>query len=120
MSVANRIKSMRKELGYSQKLLGEKLGTSRDVINNLENGRVEPTELIIKSICNQFGISYDWLKNGKGDMRDDQSQDSVAAIIDELMAGENETAKAVFRAFARFDDRDWQTIQKIMDEMQKK
>lgn len=120
MSVADRIKSMRKELGYSQKLLGEKLGTSRDVINNLENGRVEPSELIIKSICNQFGISYDWLKNDKGDMRDGQDQDSVAAIIDELMAGENETAKAVFRAFARFDDRDWQTIQKIMDEMQKK
>lgn len=118
MNISDRVKQLRKELGLSQKAMGERLGTSRDVINNLENGRVEPTELIIKSICNQFGVSYDWLKNGYGEIW--ESQDSVTGIIDELMAGENETAKAVFRAFARFDDRDWQTIQKIMDEIQKK
>ena len=120
MTIAERIKAIRKERGYSQRLFGEKLGTSRDVINNLENGRVEPTEIVVKAVCREYGVSYDWLKYGEGRQWADPEEENIAGMVDELMAGENETAKAVFRAFARFDDRDWETIRNIAEELQKK
>ena len=120
VTIAERIKTIRKERGYSQRLFGEKLGTSRDVINNLENGRVEPTEIVVKAVCREYGVSYDWLKYGEGPQWAGPEEENIAGMVDELMAGENETAKAVFRAFARFDDRDWETIRKIAEELQKK
>ena len=120
MGISNRIKQLRKELGLSQKAFGDKLGVSRDVINNIDNGRVEPTELIIKVICREFNASYEWLKNGSGDMWLSSDDESIGAIVDEIMDGENETAKAIFKAFAKFDDRDWLTIQKVINEIQKK
>jgi transcriptional regulator with XRE-family HTH domain len=120
MSIAERIKVIRKELNISQKAFGEKLGISRDSVNNLENGRAEPTELVIKAICREFGVSYDWLKGEDGAIWVTPNDESISGIIDELMVGENDVAKAIFRAFAKFDDRDWETIRKVAEEMQKK
>ena len=44
----------------------------------------------------------------------DADDESIAAAIDEMMAGENETAKAVFRAFAKMDESDWAAIKKLI------
>lgn len=118
MTISERIRILRKEEGLSQRAFGEKLGVSRDVVNNIENGRVEPAEPIVKLICREFRISYAWLRYGRGTMRTGLEQESVAGAVDELMAGDNETAKAVLRALVRFDDRDWETIRKIMDAWQ--
>ncbi|MBS6700441.1 MAG: helix-turn-helix transcriptional regulator [Clostridiales bacterium] len=102
----------------TQEAFGEQLGVSRSVIANLEYGRVEPTEAIIKLICATFNVNYSWLKGGIGEMFI-STDDSVANRIDDLLAGENETAKALFRAFASLDDSDWLTVQKVIDELKK-
>lgn len=102
----------------TQEAFGEQLGVSRSVIANLEYGRVEPTEAIIKLVCATFNVNYSWLKEGIGEMFI-SSDDSVANRIDDLLAGENETAKALFRAFASLDDSDWKVVQKIIDELKK-
>ena len=114
-----RIKALRKLLGKTQKEFGECLGISRDVMANIENARVEPSESIKRLICATFGVDYMWLSTGFGEMFSDPD-DGVSAKIDEILAGENEMAKAIFRAFAKFDDRDWETIGKVFDEVQKK
>lgn len=123
MSIPDRIKKIRKDKELSQKSFGEKLGVSRDVINNIENERVEPTELIQKAICNEYGVSYNWLRYGNGEMYTGANDESIAAMVEELMSGENETAKAVFRAFVKMDESDWNAIrnliQAISDDLKK-
>ena len=64
--VSDRIKEIRSDNGLSQSAFGRKLGVSRDVINNLELGRVEPKESMIKLICYTFQINEDWLMTGHG------------------------------------------------------
>lgn len=64
----SRIKAVRKSLGLSQRAFGEKLGVSRDVINNIELGRVEPKGLFLQHFCEQYNINEDWLNTGEGDM----------------------------------------------------
>lgn len=57
----------------SQREFGEKLGVSRDVISNLEYGRVQPKELLLRHICDLYGVNEDWLKTGKGKMFHDNN-----------------------------------------------
>lgn len=68
--LSDRIKAVRKALKLSQREFGEKLGFSRDVISNLENGRVQPKELQLQHICQLYGVNPHWLKTGEGDMFD--------------------------------------------------
>ena len=63
-----RIENIRKHLGLSRAAFGKKIGVSGDVINNLERGRVEIKDHIIKLICNEFNVNEEWLRNGTGDM----------------------------------------------------
>lgn len=71
-----RLKLLRKSLNLSQAAFGSKLGVSRDVINNIENGRVELKELMVKSISSLFSIDENWLRTGNGNMYI-ESDDSI-------------------------------------------
>lgn len=61
----------------SQADFGKMFHVSRDVIANIENGRVEPSVILIENICNKFDISYDWLRHGLEPMRVERSREEV-------------------------------------------
>lgn len=102
----------------SQEAFAELLGTTRSVIANIEYERVEPAGSMLKLICATFGVDYHWLTTGEGDMLH-VSDNALADRIEELLEGENETAKAIFKALAAFDESDWKTVQKFIDELKK-
>ena len=39
-----------------------------------------------------------------------ESDDQIAKLIDTVLAGENEFARAIFRGFAQFSAEDWQQL----------
>lgn len=67
----NRIKIVREALNLSQREFGEKLGVSRDVISNIEYGRVQPKKLLLQHMCQQYKVNEHWLETGEGDMFDE-------------------------------------------------
>lgn len=66
--VSDRIKTVREALELSQREFGEKLGVSRDVISNIENGRVMPKELLMHHMCKFYKVNERWLQTGAGEM----------------------------------------------------
>ncbi len=66
--IKERLKAIRKHFRLSQGVFGESIGVSRDVISNVESGRVELKDHLVKLICSEFNISEDWLKFGNGSM----------------------------------------------------
>lgn len=64
----NRIREVRSYFQLSRKDFGARMYVSQDVINNVERGRVEPTGMFIKCLCDEFGVCEGWLRSGKGDM----------------------------------------------------
>ena len=66
--ISDRIRDVRDHLDMTRKGFGEKIYLSQDVINNLERGRVAPTELHIKAICEKFNVNEHWLRTGEGEM----------------------------------------------------
>jgi len=61
----SRIKAVRTMLHLSQRGFGEKLGVSRDVICNLEYGRVQPNRLFLNHICEVFHVRPEYLFSGE-------------------------------------------------------
>ncbi len=71
MEIYERIAQLRKDLKLSQDKFGEKLGVSRDTINNIENNRLSRPEqkeplylLICQTSWNGKYVNEDWLRNG--------------------------------------------------------
>lgn len=67
MKIRDRIKYIRTDLHLSQEAFGESLGVSRDVINNMERGRPEAKDYMLKLICKTYRVNYIWLTEGIGD-----------------------------------------------------
>lgn len=68
LAVGKRIKIIRQHFGLSQPKFGEKLGVSRDVISNIEQGRVPLKPLLAEHICSVFSVDMVWLNCGEGEM----------------------------------------------------
>lgn len=76
----DRIKYVREKLGLSQREFGERLGVSRDVISNVEYGRVQPKDLFIQHLCEKYHVSEEWLRSGEGTaFTEDPAESAVTA-----------------------------------------
>lgn len=69
-----RIKVLREELGLSMEKFGGRIGLTRSAISKIESGS-NPSDQTIISICREFNVNEEWLRNGKGDMFLDFSED---------------------------------------------
>ena len=87
----DRLKELRKSLKLSQAAFGAKVGVSRDVINNFENGRVELKDNFIQLICLKFSINEAWLRTGEGDMYRKTTSERLDEIAEELQLTPNQT-----------------------------
>lgn len=117
MEIHERIAYLRKEkLHMSRREFGEKLGVTESVIVNIEYNRLQrpdQKEPLYRLICKEFNISYVWLTEGIEPMYSELDSDSMARI-DDIMNGENEFAKNLFRQFARLDDSEWKALEKLI------
>jgi transcriptional regulator with XRE-family HTH domain len=66
MELHERIKYVRTQLNMSQKVFGEHLGVSRDVIANIEYARVSPPKIFIQHLCSTFCVNLEWLDTDQG------------------------------------------------------
>ncbi len=118
MEIYERIRELRKKhLKMSMEVFGKHLGVSLDVISNIENNRLARPEQkmsLYKLICSEFNISEEWLLNGIGDMyANDEAE--YSALIDQIMSGENEFAKNVFKTFTQFELDDWEALHRMIE-----
>lgn len=113
MEMHERIKELRKNyLKMSQTEFGTRLGVSRSVIKNIELNvlaRPEQKLSLYKLICSEFHVNEEWLLNGTGEIFS-RNETEYSALIDQIMTGENEFAKNVFKTFAAFDEDDWKAL----------
>lgn len=63
-----RIKELRKTLGLSGEKFGEPLGVQRMAISQIETGKNNLSEQMIKSICMAYNVNENWLRTGDGSM----------------------------------------------------
>jgi len=67
-NIHERLKCLRKTLGLSQEEFGKRIGKSLRTIQYWEAGTVQIPDTALKLISQIFGVSYEWLKTGQGEM----------------------------------------------------
>lgn len=103
----DRLKELRKYLGYSQREFAEKLYLSSDLISACEVGRRRLTERNVKQICSTFDVNEEWLLNGNGDMfidptRELEGSDEVKNLYKKLLYLEESQREAIEKIIDTF------------------
>lgn len=65
MSIAERMKRIRRERGLSQERLAEQLNVSRQTVSKWENGLAVPSGDNLNQLGKALGVSVDFLLNGE-------------------------------------------------------
>lgn len=115
----NRIKQVRKDHKLTQVEFGERIGVKGNTITNYENGLRNPTDAVLLSICREFNVSEEWLRTGKGEptIKRTRSQE-IGNFASEVMNLPDENIKnRLIAALVKLDERDWETIEKIVDNL---
>lgn len=63
-----RIRKLRKQLNLTMEKFGQKLGVKKNTVSQWESGANSLTDQMFKSICREFNVNEEWLRNGTGEM----------------------------------------------------
>ena len=90
MTIGERIKAVRTDKKLTLEKFGEKIGIKKSSLSQIENGKVNVTDRVIKSICREFNVNEHWLLTGEGDMFLRLScNDEIAAYVARVMKDED-------------------------------
>lgn len=114
-----RIKELRLKLNLNQSDFANRIGLTTSAISGYESGRRSPNDAIIKSICREFNVNEEWLRNGTKPMFVDKSrEEEIASYMGTLLSRDGEEVefqKKFIKALAKMDVEEWKTIQKFID-----
>lgn len=120
-----RIKQVRKLKNLSQSAFGEPFGASRDMINNVENGRAAVSDMMIAAICRTYNVDEVWLRTGTGDPFPVKSRkDALDEYIGQLSEGKrSDIEQMLIELMAETTVEEWATLanvfKKLADKMNK-
>lgn len=111
-----RIKELRKMLGKNQTEFGEKIGVKQTTIAGYENGSRQPLDTVIASICREFNVREEWLRNGTGDVFKERSRSEIIAeFMGDLLKDEEDSfRKRLIEAMASWDSKDWEDAERLV------
>lgn len=117
MTQGERVKEARKSLNLTLEKFGERLGVTKVAISNIENGNRSLTDQMQKSICREFNISEEWLRDGTGDMFVDLSRDlQLARFFGEVQIDEG-FKKRFVSALSTMTVDEWAFLERKMREI---
>lgn len=121
MTVNDRVKEIRKTEVLTMENFGEKLGVGRTAISNIENGKRNVTDQMIKSICREFGYREEWLRDGIEPKQPPKlEEDELAEYIEDLLSTDNSTytlVKSILKTYNKLDDKSKQVINRTIDKL---
>lgn len=91
-TIGSRVKELRESLNLSQTVFGDRIGVSRDVVNNLERDRVNITDDRLILISKTYGVRYEWLKTGEEPMYPPETDDLLVKVA-KVMEGQSEAKR---------------------------
>ena len=117
MTQGERVKEARKSLNLTLEKFGERLGVRKTAISKIENGENNLTEQMLKSICREFNISEEWLRDGTGNMFVDLSRDlQLARFFGEVQIDEG-FKKRFVSALSTMTVDEWAFLERKMREI---
>lgn len=118
MTANERVKVLRKSLNLSGEKFGAALGVKKNAISQIENGINNISPQMFKSICREFNIREEWLRDGIEPMRNERSKDKkLEVFFDEVLADDNSFRKDFLLTLAQLDVSEWKIAEQFFEAM---
>lgn len=103
MSLGERIKKVRKDLGLTQQAFAEQIGSTQNALTGYETGRRNPSAAALNNICKTFNVSEVWLRTGEGEPFVPAPSGSLDELIQEYRL--DELDREIISEFAKLDEK---------------
>lgn len=116
-----RLSELRKTLNLSMEKFGSRIGITRSAISKMESGSSGLSEQTILSICREFNVSEEWLRNGSGEMfvsstPFERAYNRFGYIMENSSPRKIATLTALLELVYAVPDDKWEEIAKQYDE----
>ena len=109
-----RLKELRKALGFTQQEMADKLGIKRNTIAQYEIGRNPPTDTVVTLICREFDVNEEWLRTGAGPMFVEKTRDEeLAEFFGKVLAGDPDFRRRLLSAMSRLSEEQWAMLEEV-------
>lgn len=110
--ISERFKQLRDELGKSQTEFGAGIGVSRSVINNIERGVTEPSDVFLNHLCVVYNVNRAWLETGAGERFEQTTeQDETAKLIESI--SDSPAMRSLLATWAQLSDENKAVFEKF-------
>ena len=112
MTIGERVKKLRKELGLTLEKFGAPLGAQRSALSMIENDKSGIGNRTILLICREYGVSEKWLRDGDGEMFVPVTRnEKIARFAGELMKDETpDFRRQLVEILADLNDEQWDAL----------
>ena len=105
MTPAGRVRQIRKQKSMTLEQFGEKVGVTKQTISRIENGINSLTEQMILSICREFGVNENWLRNDEGKMFVEvPAEDEYFKAVTQISKSNDKLAMQAIIEYWKLDD----------------
>ena len=120
-SIGKRIKFLRKLLKISQKDFAKKIGVNQAFISRIEREENRPSDKILRLISHTFGVRYEWLKEGEGEIWEKKKE--VPSWLKEFLEKASdldvETMRVVAKMLKEMNEEDKKLFLKFLEKWSK-
>ena len=107
----DRIKEIRKSFQLTLEEFGKRLGVTKTAISRVENGDRGITDQMILSICREYNINEEWLRTGRGNMKEDiPVEDEYFKAATQISKGKDKLAMQAIIEYWKLDEKSKQVF----------
>ncbi len=114
-----RIRQIRKDSKMTQVEFGERIGVKGNTITNYETGLRNPTDAVILSICREFNVNEDWIRNGIEPVYKVR-KDRLSSYVSDIVNGDDEFIQDLIEVYMELDEKSKEALRTIASRMAKK
>lgn len=112
MTIGERVKTLRKELGLTLEKFANPIGIHRGSLSAIENDKSGVSDRTLLAICREYGVSEKWLRDGEGEMFVPVTRnEKIARFAGELMKDETpDFRRQIVEILADLNDEQWDAL----------
>lgn len=118
-TIGDRIRWLRNQRGLTLVKFGSRIGITNPSLSAIETGKSNPSKQTIMMICQNFGVSEVWLREGVGEPFASKARaDEMAEFIKGLMSDSPDSFRSrLVTALLRFDPNgaEWEVLERIYE-----
>lgn len=106
------------EIIESQKIkkvqFAARINVDQSYISQLTSGKKVPSDRTIADICREFGVSEEWLRNGRGDMFIKKTEsEELSEFFGDLLKDEPDFRHRLISVLSRLTLDEWKVLEKL-------